>query len=117
MQNARLRSTILIALLLAGCAATRATTAPPATRIVPTLLPTLAARGPATPPPAHTPAPDTGWVSGRSGVELRSMRATSADRRDIPLTIVRLDPAQVRLRVAYAPDRPRALRTWFEQQR
>ena len=36
------------------------------------------------------------------------------NRAAVPLVIVRLDPAQVRLRVAYAPDRPRGLRGWFE---
>ena len=45
------------------------------------------------------------------------MRASTTDRPAIPLTIVRLDPARVRLRVVYAPDRPRGLRTWFEQRR
>jgi uncharacterized protein YigE (DUF2233 family) len=30
---------------------------------------------------------------------------------------VRLDPAQVRLRVAYAPEKPRGLRGWFEERR
>jgi uncharacterized protein YigE (DUF2233 family) len=29
--------------------------------------------------------------------------------------IVRIDPGQVRLRVAYTPDQPRGLRSWFEE--
>ena len=46
------------------------------------------------------------------------MQAAAPDlRAAVPLVIVRLDPAQVRLRVAYAPDRPRGLRGWFEQRR
>jgi uncharacterized protein YigE (DUF2233 family) len=31
------------------------------------------------------------------------------------LTIVRLEPARVRLRVAYTPEQPRALRAWFDE--
>jgi uncharacterized protein YigE (DUF2233 family) len=47
---------------------------------------------------------------------MRHMQANpAADDRAVPLVIVRLDPAQVRLRVAYAPDRPRGLRSWFEE--
>ena len=59
-----------------------------------------------------------GWQPGRPGVELRHMQATAApDRAAVPVVIVRLDPAQVRLRVAYAPDRPLGLRGWFEERR
>jgi uncharacterized protein YigE (DUF2233 family) len=43
--------------------------------------------------------------------------AVAAGRPPAPLVVVRLDPAQVRLRVAYAPDRPRGLRGWFEEHR
>ncbi|MFL5802697.1 MAG: phosphodiester glycosidase family protein, partial [Roseiflexaceae bacterium] len=39
----------------------------------------------------------------------------AAGRPAFPLTIVRLDPAQVRLRVAYAPEQPQALRAWFDE--
>ncbi|HJZ49467.1 MAG TPA: phosphodiester glycosidase family protein, partial [Roseiflexaceae bacterium] len=68
--------------------------------------------------PAPTPAHDTGWLPGRPGVELRRMRTTAGPGHlDVPLTVVRLDPARVRLRVAYAPDHPRGLRTWFEERR
>ena len=44
------------------------------------------------------------------------MQATVApDRAAVPLVIVRFDPEYVRLRVAYAPDRPRGLRSWFAE--
>jgi uncharacterized protein YigE (DUF2233 family) len=43
--------------------------------------------------------------------------ASGPNRAAAPLVVVRIDPAQVRLRVAYAPDRPRALRGWFQERR
>jgi hypothetical protein len=101
-------------LLLAGCGASSMVPSSPPTRIVPTLFPTAVISTPATVQPAGMPAPDSGWQPGRRGVELRHMQATIApDRTAAPLVIVRLDPALVRLRVAYAPDRPRGLRGWF----
>jgi uncharacterized protein YigE (DUF2233 family) len=42
--------------------------------------------------------------------------ALAPDQPAVPLVIVRIDPRTVRLRVGYAPDQPRALRSWFEQQ-
>jgi uncharacterized protein YigE (DUF2233 family) len=64
------------------------------------------------------PTPDSGWQPGHPGVELRHMQADAAPgRAAAPLVIVRIDPAQVRLRVAYAPNRPRGLRDWFEARR
>lgn len=41
--------------------------------------------------------------------------AVAPDRAAVPLVIVRLDPTLVRLRVAYAPDQPRGLRSWFAE--
>jgi uncharacterized protein YigE (DUF2233 family) len=102
-------------LLLAGCGAADVAPPPRPTRAIATLLPTLAATNPTAAAPA--PAPDTGWLPGRAGVELRRMQASLPDRPAVPLVVLRLDPAQVRLRVAYAPDQPRGLRSWFEQRR
>jgi uncharacterized protein YigE (DUF2233 family) len=105
------------ALLLAGCGASNVVPASP-TRAIPTLFPTAAISPPVTAQRTALPAPDSGWQPGRPGVELRHMQATAApDRAAVPVVIVRLDPAQVRLRVAYAPDRPLGLRGWFEERR
>jgi uncharacterized protein YigE (DUF2233 family) len=70
---------------------------------------------PAAAPDAAQPT-DTGWLPGGPGVELRRLRVPGPNGRpDFPIVVVRLDPAQVRLRVAYAPEQPRALRTWFDE--
>src|SRR5215212_2223860 len=105
----------LFLLLLAGCGASSAPPPPPPTRAIPTLFPTSVIQPLATAQPAARPTPDSGWQPGRTGVELRHMQATAAPgRAAVLLVIVRLDPAQVRLRVAYAPDQPRGIRSWFE---
>ncbi len=107
----------LFALLLAGCGASSVVPPPPPTRAIPTLFPTAMISAPATARPA-TAAPDSGWQPGRPGIELRHMQAIAApDRTAVPLVIVRLDPAKVRLRVAYAPEQPRGIRGWFEARR
>ncbi len=56
--------------------------------------------------------PDTGWQLLEPGVELR--QSDVAARGDIleRLTIVRLDPAQVRFRVRYDPTNPRPVSAW-----
>jgi uncharacterized protein YigE (DUF2233 family) len=60
--------------------------------------------------PAGEPA-DTGWRQAAPGVELRRMLAPAGDAT-APVSVARLDPAQVRLQVGYAPDRPLALSAW-----
>lgn len=61
---------------------------------------------------------DTGWAAGGPGIALRRMRASQGPSRPaIPLVVVRVDPAAVRLRVAYAPQHPRDLRAWFADNR
>ncbi len=99
-------------LLLCGCDIT--TTPSPTQPPVPiaTLFPTAAQPAPV--PANATPAPDTGWLAGRPGVEMRRIDAQQ-DGKSAPLVIVRVDPAAVHLRVAYAPDEPRSLRSWFSQ--
>jgi uncharacterized protein YigE (DUF2233 family) len=60
------------------------------------------------------PAPDSDWLAGPSGIELRRLRLDEAPEQPaLPVTIVRIDPARARLRVAYAPDKPLPLRMWF----
>ena len=48
------------------------------------------------------------WLAGRPGVEMRRIDVQQ-DGKSAPLVIVRVDPATVHLRVAYAPDAPRSL--------
>jgi len=109
---------VLLICFLAGCGAVDATPTTGPLQPMPTLFPT-AARLPASPPTpsAATPVPDTGWVAGRPGLEVRHLRlALAPDQPAATLVIVRIEPATVRLRVGYAPDQPRGLRSWFEQQ-
>jgi uncharacterized protein YigE (DUF2233 family) len=106
-----------LALLLASCATSNQAPQSPVTRPIPTLFPTAAIRAPVTAPPAALTAPDSGWQPGSPGIELRHMQVAAPGRAAAPLVIVRLDPAQVRLRVAYAPNRPLGLRGWFEARR
>jgi uncharacterized protein YigE (DUF2233 family) len=65
------------------------------------------------PPTAALPS-DTGWLPGANGVELRQLQATiNRERPATAVIVARLDPAQVRLRVAYNPEKPGLLREWF----
>lgn len=103
-------------LLMSGCGGRATALEPRPTRPVATLFPTSARLS----SPAGTPAPtnaaqaDTGWMQGSSGIALRRLRASDGPSRPaIPLVVVRIDPAAVRLRVAYAPKNPRPLRKWF----
>jgi uncharacterized protein YigE (DUF2233 family) len=109
----------LLALLIAACdIADPASQPTPPARRIPTLFPTaaLAASTPAALPPPAAQGADTGWIGDGDGIALRHLRAPAvAGRSAIPLVVVRLDPARVRLRVAYAPDRPRVLREWFDE--
>ena len=109
----------LLALLLAACdMAEPETRSPVPTRPIPTLFPTSIVAAPSVAAPAPAQPADSGWLPGGVGVELRRMRVPGASGRPaFPIVIVRLDPSKVRLRVAYAPERPRALHTWFDEAR
>ncbi len=61
--------------------------------------------------PIPTP-PDTGWQLLESGVELRQSDVAATGDILERLTIVRLDPAQVRFRVRYDPTNPRPVSAW-----
>ncbi|MEO7912841.1 MAG: phosphodiester glycosidase family protein [Roseiflexaceae bacterium] len=108
---------ILLILLLTGCGTANLLPTSPPTRAMPTLFPTAVISAPPTALPSVVGAPDSGWHAGRPGVELRHMLADIApDRAAVLLVVVRLDPRQIRLRVAYTPDQPRGLRSWFTEQ-
>ncbi len=69
-----------------------------------------------TPPPLPSPTPepaDTGWQPGPAGLAWRQWRVETGDGEE-RLTLVRLDPDQVRFRVLYAPEAPRPLHAWAE---
>lgn len=84
----------------------------PVPQPLPTLMPTL----PVEVSPLPTPAPptaqpeDSGWITG-TGMDLRQLRQPYGEG-SLDLTIVRLDPAQMRFRVGYEPDPPLALPAW-----
>lgn len=60
---------------------------------------------------------DTGWLHDQSGIELRRLQLpASADHAAASLTIVRMDPAAVRVRVGYTPGQPRPLDAWVRAQ-
>jgi uncharacterized protein YigE (DUF2233 family) len=57
---------------------------------------------------------DTGWLADQTGIELRRLRIPVGEQQaSVPLIIVRMNPAEVSLRVAYDPAQPRVLRSWF----
>ena len=64
---------------------------------------------------AETP-PDTGWQPLEEGVELREIDVpTGAGSRAERLSIVRLDPANLRLRVRYDPINPKTISKWADK--
>lgn len=103
----------LCLVVLCACAGSRPYESAPAPtlRPIPTLRPTRALQ------PTHdvdSNAPDSGWIFGQSGIEVRTLQLDLAERRG-SISIVRVDPGQVRLRVGYAPDSPNTLDTWTQQ--
>jgi uncharacterized protein YigE (DUF2233 family) len=116
----RLLIPLILLWVLASCDVVTSTapssaTSPP--RPLPTLFPTSAELAPALPgaPTAETVrAPDSGWQLGAAGVELRRLLIDQVPNRPpAPVTILRIDPGSVHLRVAYTPERPLSLRSWF----
>ncbi len=93
----------LLCLSLVACSAPEELTAtaaptPTATRPLPSATPT--------PEPA-----DTGWRPVTAGIELRQQSVETEAGRE-RLTLIRLDPTAVRLRVAYEPAHPRTVHDW-----
>lgn len=114
----RLAGSALLALAIAlptACDTVEPGAARP-TQPIATLFPTVAQpSAPAAPGPADTP-PDSGWLAGDTGLELRRMQLDRGPAEPaLPVVVVRLDPARIALRVAYAPDQPRGLRAWFDE--
>lgn len=101
----------LCCLFLSACANIGAGSpnSPTAPRLVATLRPTVALTP--TVSAIEPSAPDTGWIVGNSGVELRKLRLDLGDRQT-NLSIARLDLTQVRLRVGYSPGNPQTLDAW-----
>ena len=65
-------------------------------------------------PPTATPEPpDSGWQVVQPGVEQRRLRIGTGDFFE-RLTIVRVDPGAVRLRVHYDPLAPRTVSAWAD---
>ncbi|MGB9634757.1 MAG: phosphodiester glycosidase family protein, partial [Chloroflexaceae bacterium] len=80
-------------------------------------VPTLMATATGIPPPtlaATAPPADTGWLLAAPGIETRRLRAAVAGR-ETAISVVRLDPRQVRFRVGYAPEAPLPLASWAER--
>lgn len=114
----RLSAALLLAICaLIGCAgparrepSALPATLPPLATLMPT--PTAAAAAPAGPTGQPAAPVDTGWRPAAPGVELRRLPAPGPGEGQVSVSVVRLDPALVRLRVGYAPEQPRALSAW-----
>jgi uncharacterized protein YigE (DUF2233 family) len=122
-----LRRLFVATLLLAGCQPDeQAEPTALSLQPLPTLIPTPITADPTQPAPSvqeGTPnssgsiaaPPDEGWTEGEPGIALRHVHVPAADgQAQVPLTIVRLDPSNVAVRVLYDPEHPRPLRTWAE---
>lgn len=97
----------LALLLTSGCGEDRSVASP---RLVPTLIPTLPGEMPTLAPTADAPV-DTGWLAAGPGIGVRRLRQPSAAGVAL-VTIVRLDPQQVRFQVGYTPEQPQSLANW-----
>jgi uncharacterized protein YigE (DUF2233 family) len=94
-------------LLISACSFSTATPTP--TEPLPTVPPPTP-----TPLPTTTPEPqDSGWRALSPGIEWRRLWAETGVGRE-RLTLVRLDPDQVRLRVIYQPAHPRRVSEWVQ---
>ncbi len=92
---------LLFLLLSPACGFLPAPTPTPAPMATPTLSPT----------PTLEP-PDTGWLEAGDGAEIRRMRVGLNGGGAERVTLVRLDPAQVRFRVLYTPGEGRRVSEW-----
>lgn len=101
------------AVLAAGCSAgpVGEPTATAPLGPLPTLMPTATGSPPTPPSDPTAPPADTGWLQAAPGVELRRLMAPVGEQM-APVSVVRLDPDQLRLVVGYAPDAPQPLAEW-----
>lgn len=113
------RAALALVPLLAGCGGESAEEAGATPPLAVLPAPTGAAPAPSiAPPPDNPKRAEAGWVAGDWGIEQRQMEVTPGDGRPpAPVVVVRLDPARVRLRVAYEPEQARSLRRWFDERR
>lgn len=82
-----------------------------ATEPIPTMTPTETATPAVT--PTATPVPDSGWVQVREGLERRVLRLFGGNGRVVEeITLLRLEPAHFRWRIAYRPGDPLTLPQW-----
>ena len=108
--------TLCLSLITAACAL--ALPSPTFSVPLPSVTPTESV-SPSPPPtptltrlPTATPEPeDTGWTWLSPGVEWRRLW-TDTDAGRERLSLVRLDPNQIRLRVVYQPTHPRRISEW-----
>ncbi len=106
------RTWVVWGLLLFALSCTMARWRPTPTP-TPTLTSTLSPTATAAPSP--TPLdPDTGWQPLDVGLEQRSLNVELGELTE-RVTILRVDPAQARFRVIYAPGDPRLVSVWGEQ--
>ena len=115
-----IRRALALAFLLGGCGSREQQPgSSPPTRAVATLFPTAVLPAPSQPtrvPDAGEPTadiPDTGWLAGEPGVELRRLQVPfEGITQPVPIVVVRLDPAAIGVHVVYDPAQPRPLRAW-----
>jgi uncharacterized protein YigE (DUF2233 family) len=100
-------------LLLTGCSESEG---PVLT--LPTLMPTATGVVAPLPDPLDPPSTDpldTGWRSVGQGVGVRQLQV-AFDNRTARISMARIDPDLVRLRVGYAPSEPLLLSAWAAQE-
>ena len=74
--------------------------------------------GPSTNSASGTPTPTLNvWSKGASGVEVRYEDWKSPSGAEDIVTIVRFDPHQINLSIAYQPTQPQLLSAWMQQEK
>ena len=97
----------LLILLAAGCRATPLTPNPALAPVA-----SLAPLASATAPPIPTPTPNPNWLTLAPGFERREWRVSFPEGYSETVIAFRVDPAQYRFRVLYAPTQPALVSQW-----